>query len=53
MPKVLLTEPVPRALAQRLQSLLPTGVAFDMVPTLEDVARKERLNEALDKINER
>src|SRR6266496_4419786 len=36
MPKVLLTEPVPRALAQRLQALLPAGVDFDMVPTLED-----------------
>jgi glyoxylate reductase len=36
MPKVLLTEPIPRPLAQRLQALLPAGVDFDMVPTLQD-----------------
>ncbi len=36
MPKVLLTEPIPHPLAQRLQALLPTDVDFDMVPTLED-----------------
>lgn len=36
MPKVLLTEPIPRPFAQRLQALLPPGVDFDMAPTLED-----------------
>jgi phosphoglycerate dehydrogenase-like enzyme len=36
MPKVLLTDPIPGPLAQRLQALLPAGVDFDMVPTLED-----------------
>lgn len=36
MPKVLLTEPIPGPLAQRLQALLPAGVELDMVPTLED-----------------
>lgn len=36
MPKVLLTDPVPRPLVQPMQALLPPGVEFDMVPTLED-----------------
>src|SRR5512147_2972838 len=36
MPKVLLTEPIPRPLAQRLQAVFSTGVDFDVVPTLEE-----------------
>ncbi len=36
MPKVLLTEPIPRLLAQRLQAVFPTGVDVDVVPTLDE-----------------
>jgi len=36
MPKVLLTDPIPRPLAEPIQALLPAGVEFDVVPTLED-----------------
>jgi phosphoglycerate dehydrogenase-like enzyme len=36
MPKVLLTEPIPRPLAQRIQPAFPTGVDFDVVPSLEE-----------------
>src|SRR3974377_1622118 len=36
MPKVLLTEPIPRPLAQRAQAVFPTGVDFDVVPTREE-----------------
>ncbi len=36
MPKVLLTEPVPRSLGLRLQAVFPAGIDFDIVPTLEE-----------------
>lgn len=36
MPKVLLADPVPAPLVQRMRPLLPPGIDFDVVPTSED-----------------
>lgn len=36
MPKVLLTDPVPAPLVQRIRPLFPSGIDFDVVPSSED-----------------
>ena len=49
MPKVLLADPVPAPLVQRMRPLLPPGIDFDVVPTSEDADFAARAVDAADR----